>query len=125
MLLLSNGMLRRLVGATGISITLDSNDNIAITATGGGSGGIPASIATFAAYQLNLKQPTVCESSLIVAGAVACSGTFNTGGSIMIQGGAAHQRRYLLLVRQRRGCSHRSRGHRGVCNIGTDVSKCI
>ena len=45
-----------------------SDDNNVISSTGGGSGGIPASIATFAAHQINFKQPTICEDTLSAAG---------------------------------------------------------
>ena len=52
--LFNNGLLRRLISGTGLTFTLDNNDNIILTATGSGAGGIDPTIATFTASQINL-----------------------------------------------------------------------
>ena len=58
--LFNNGMLRRLISGTGLTFTLDNNDNIILTATGGGAGGIDPTIATFTLSQIHLKTDTIC-----------------------------------------------------------------
>ena len=83
--LFNNGMLRRLISGTGLTLTLDNNDNIIITATGGGAGGIGPTIATFTASQINLKKDVICGGTLTAPNHLGC-GTF-VCQSASIQGG--------------------------------------
>ena len=57
---------RRLVAGSNVTLTLDENDNIIITASGG-SGGVPSNIATFLTSNITLKVPTTCNLGLTVA----------------------------------------------------------
>ena len=69
--LISGSTLRRLIGGSNITVTEDADGNIVLTAAGGGSSGIPATIATFEANLIELKVATSCHSGLDVTGGIA------------------------------------------------------
>ena len=54
--LVSNGMLRKLVGGTGVTLSLNGEDNLVVDSTGSSSG-IPSTIATFLSSDITLKCP--------------------------------------------------------------------
>ena len=64
--LFNDGQLRRLIAGTGLSITIDGNDNIILTTTGSSSG-IPSTVAEFLSTGITLKLPTICNLGLTVA----------------------------------------------------------
>ena len=68
--LFNNGMLRRLISGTGTTLSLDSNDNVVIDATGSSSG-IPSTIAEFTSTSITHKVPTTCNLGLTVANTLA------------------------------------------------------
>ena len=61
--LLASNLIRRLVAGNNVTITQDADGNLIIASTGGSSG-IPATIATFEANLIELKQATSCHLGL-------------------------------------------------------------
>ena len=69
--LLASNLIRRLVAGNNVTITQDADGNLIIASTGGSSSGIPATIATFEANLIELKQATSCHLGLDVTGGIA------------------------------------------------------
>ena len=68
--LLASNLIRRLVAGNNVTITQDADGNLIIASTGGSSG-IPATVATFEAALIELKQATSCHLGLDVTGGIA------------------------------------------------------
>ena len=64
--LFNNGLMRRFVSGSNVTLSIDSNDNLVVAATGGGSGSIPSTIAEFLNSQIIHKAPTSCGQGLTV-----------------------------------------------------------
>ena len=82
-----SNMIRRLVGGSNVTLSLDSNGNIVVDSTGGS--GIPSTIATFEATGINLKAVTTISSMntfMITAGTVRSSTFEGIGSDVSLSG---------------------------------------
>ena len=70
--LISGSTLRRIVAGSNISVTEDADGNIVLTAAGGGSSGIPPTIAEFLSTAITLKVATTFNQG------ATCTGTLET-----------------------------------------------
>ena len=70
--LISGSTLRRLIGGSNVAITEDADGNLVLTAAGGGSSGIPSTIAEFLSTGITLKVPTTFNQGAV------CTGTLET-----------------------------------------------
>ena len=70
--LISGSTLRRLIGGSNVAITEDADGNLVLTAAGGGSSGIPSTIAEFLSTGITLKVLTTFNQG------ATCTGTLET-----------------------------------------------